>query len=433
MNAKILYAATVALALASSLAVAQEVPAPDPRRGQQGLGRRPPPTARCARTTTTSMIDDAKGTVDAHAVPRSSPSCGVPRDPALIGPLRRTAPTTRAAWRTCASRRSPGSRSRPRSSPRAATGPCAAPTMTTRSCRSLAARPPARRPRSWRERPASVPEPEPSGSGKAAFGRLFFVGCEVAHGRRPPPAGTSSVPSDNRGMASLHSNTVVAHTGTSKGRGVFATRDHAAGEIVESCPVILFNATFVEIPIEVRRILFNWGVLANTRQSHCLALGYGSLYNHGNPANMRYEGDGSTTAEGPALHRHPGDRGRRGAHGQLQRGGRRARNPRRTTGSRRWARRAITTGRPRHDHTAADPPRRCARRSPRDAARPSPSCCRPCSPQAAWRRAAGSAARRWRGARRAACASASARAGRAGLVQGLLQEFSLSARRKAWR
>jgi len=41
----------------------------------------------------------------------------------------------------------------------------------------------------------------------------------------------------------------------------------------------------------VRRILFNWGVLANTASNHCLALGYGSLYNHGNPANMRYEGD----------------------------------------------------------------------------------------------------------------------------------------------
>ena len=92
-------------------------------------------------------------------------------------------------------------------------------------------------------------------------------------------------------MSSPHSNIVVADTGTRKGRGVFATRSHAAGEIVETCPVILFNATFVEIPIEVRRILFNWGVLARTRQSHCLALGYGSLYNHGNPANMRYEGD----------------------------------------------------------------------------------------------------------------------------------------------
>jgi hypothetical protein len=84
---------------------------------------------------------------------------------------------------------------------------------------------------------------------------------------------------------------LVRDTGTIKGRGVYALRSHAEGEIVESCPVILLTATFTEIPIEVRRVLFNWGVLANTRPSHCLALGYGSLYNHGNPANMRYEGD----------------------------------------------------------------------------------------------------------------------------------------------
>ena len=93
-------------------------------------------------------------------------------------------------------------------------------------------------------------------------------------------------------MPTAHqSNLLVRDTGTIKGRGVYAARAHAQGEIVESCPVILFTATFAEIPIEVRKVLFNWGVLARTQQSHCLALGYGSLYNHGNPANMRYEGD----------------------------------------------------------------------------------------------------------------------------------------------
>jgi len=92
-------------------------------------------------------------------------------------------------------------------------------------------------------------------------------------------------------MHSPHSNMVVGDTGTLKGRGVFATRQHAAGETVEACPVVPFTATFASIPIEVRKLLFNWGVLANTTDSHCLALGYGSLYNHSNPANMRYEGD----------------------------------------------------------------------------------------------------------------------------------------------
>ncbi|WP_422011577.1 SET domain-containing protein-lysine N-methyltransferase [Roseateles sp.] len=83
----------------------------------------------------------------------------------------------------------------------------------------------------------------------------------------------------------------VRDTGTSRGRGAYALRAHAAGETVELCPVILFNGSFASVPGEVRQILFNWGVLAGTSAMHCLALGYGSMYNHENPANMRYEAD----------------------------------------------------------------------------------------------------------------------------------------------
>lgn len=83
----------------------------------------------------------------------------------------------------------------------------------------------------------------------------------------------------------------VRDTGTAKGRGVFAARDLADGEIVEDCPVILFSGKFGSVPEEVRKLLFNWGVLAQVEDSHCLALGYGSLYNHDNPANLRYEAD----------------------------------------------------------------------------------------------------------------------------------------------
>jgi hypothetical protein len=83
----------------------------------------------------------------------------------------------------------------------------------------------------------------------------------------------------------------VRDTGTSRGRGAYATRAHACGETVELCPVILFQGSFASVPAEVRQILFNWGVLAGTGPMHCLALGYGSMYNHDNPANMRYEAD----------------------------------------------------------------------------------------------------------------------------------------------
>ena len=83
----------------------------------------------------------------------------------------------------------------------------------------------------------------------------------------------------------------IKHTGTSKGRGAFAARAHVQGETVETCPVVVFNGSYASVPEAVRKLLFNWGVLANAEAGHGLALGYGSLYNHENPANMRYEAD----------------------------------------------------------------------------------------------------------------------------------------------
>lgn len=84
---------------------------------------------------------------------------------------------------------------------------------------------------------------------------------------------------------------VIRHTGTPTGRGAYAGRAFDAGDLVESCPVVLFDGSFHSVPDPVRKLLFNWGYLAGTESMHCLALGYGSLYNHANPANMRYEAD----------------------------------------------------------------------------------------------------------------------------------------------
>jgi hypothetical protein len=83
----------------------------------------------------------------------------------------------------------------------------------------------------------------------------------------------------------------VKHTGDARGRGVFAARSHVDGELIESCPVVLFFVPFAAVPDEVRKLLFNWGALSGTGSQHGLALGYGSLYNHDNPANLRYEAD----------------------------------------------------------------------------------------------------------------------------------------------
>jgi hypothetical protein len=60
-------------------------------------------------------------------------------------------------------------------------------------------------------------------------------------------------------------------------------------EVVEICPVIVIAGSFQELPLELKRMIFNWKVLAGApSNNHGVALGYGSMYNHDNPANMTY-------------------------------------------------------------------------------------------------------------------------------------------------
>jgi SET domain-containing protein len=83
----------------------------------------------------------------------------------------------------------------------------------------------------------------------------------------------------------------VRDTGTPKGRGVFAARAFGAGETVEVCPVILLRRPYEALHKELKTVVFHWPVPEGARATQALALGYGSLYNHSNPSNMRYETD----------------------------------------------------------------------------------------------------------------------------------------------
>ena len=83
----------------------------------------------------------------------------------------------------------------------------------------------------------------------------------------------------------------VADTGTAKGRGAFAARPFRAGELVEACPVVPFDLGRGHLPRDVERIMFGWGYLVGEPGPQAIVLGYGSIYNHDNPANMRYEAD----------------------------------------------------------------------------------------------------------------------------------------------
>ena len=81
----------------------------------------------------------------------------------------------------------------------------------------------------------------------------------------------------------------VKHTGTIKGRGVFASRPYDRGELVESAPVIVFNAC--TLPRAIAHVLYNWEQHTGEKGARALALGYGSLYNHDNPSNLSYQID----------------------------------------------------------------------------------------------------------------------------------------------
>jgi uncharacterized protein len=71
-----------------------------------------------------------------------------------------------------------------------------------------------------------------------------------------------------------------------KGRGVFARRPIEAGEVIETCPVLVLPAGAVEdVSAAIGSYVFEWG-----RGELALALGYGSLYNHSYRPNARYEG-----------------------------------------------------------------------------------------------------------------------------------------------
>lgn len=87
----------------------------------------------------------------------------------------------------------------------------------------------------------------------------------------------------------------VADTGPHKGLGVIAARDIAAGEVVETAPTICFPGEADDFPDALRDRVFGFPGMAGLEDAAALALGYGSLYNHANPANMGYHAldDGS--------------------------------------------------------------------------------------------------------------------------------------------
>jgi uncharacterized protein len=72
-----------------------------------------------------------------------------------------------------------------------------------------------------------------------------------------------------------------------RGRGIFATRDFAQGELIERTPAIVLPGE--QRPLvastSLRNYYFNW----NSSKVLAFALGYGSIYNHSRAPNAGFQ------------------------------------------------------------------------------------------------------------------------------------------------
>jgi uncharacterized protein len=109
-------------------------------------------------------------------------------------------------------------------------------------------------------------------------------------------------------MKLLSPRVEVRDTQSAKGRGVFTLEAVREGDVVEICPVVILEMPFESLPEEFKKLAFDWDELADRPGTHALALGYGSLYNDDNPANMRYEAVGCAALRFSAVRAiRPGD------------------------------------------------------------------------------------------------------------------------------
>jgi SET domain-containing protein len=68
-----------------------------------------------------------------------------------------------------------------------------------------------------------------------------------------------------------------------KGRGVFALRPFRKGELIESCPVVLFPAGLLDTGTILEAYPYSW-----SEKKDAFVLGYGSIYNHSYSPNAIY-------------------------------------------------------------------------------------------------------------------------------------------------
>src|SRR5947209_5108453 len=100
-------------------------------------------------------------------------------------------------------------------------------------------------------------------------------------------------------MALRHSDLIEVKRIKGKGRGVFARRAIAEGEVIERVPVLVLSLDEIkkgDAWTGLAGYCFLWG-----EGTVALALGYGSLYNHSFRPNARYDDVAPLTKEFTAV------------------------------------------------------------------------------------------------------------------------------------
>lgn len=84
-------------------------------------------------------------------------------------------------------------------------------------------------------------------------------------------------------------NKVVVKDSPIHGRGVFATENIKAGEVIEECHHVLLSESFPFVNQNLKEYVFAWPKFLPTHST--VVLGFGSIYNHSNTPNADWETD----------------------------------------------------------------------------------------------------------------------------------------------
>lgn len=82
---------------------------------------------------------------------------------------------------------------------------------------------------------------------------------------------------------------IEVRTTRNRGKGVFALKDFAKGDLIEKAPVLVFTPTERK---RLEKTLFNYYVYPwRSTRGAAVALGYGSIYNHSFEPNADWKQD----------------------------------------------------------------------------------------------------------------------------------------------